>query len=76
MSAFLLRYKGSQDINVSLYRKYRPLDFSGLLGQNHVRDILLGALELDRVSHAISSPDLEVRARLPRQGLSLERSIA
>ncbi|MGE3278349.1 MAG: DNA polymerase III subunit gamma/tau [Candidatus Altimarinota bacterium] len=37
---------------MSLYRKYRPLDFSSLEGQNHIRDILLGALKSGKVSHA------------------------
>jgi DNA polymerase III subunit gamma/tau len=37
---------------MSLYRKYRPLDFPALQGQDHIRDILLGALKNDRVSHA------------------------
>lgn len=37
---------------MSLYRRYRPLDFSSLLGQEHIRDILLGALKQQKVSHA------------------------
>lgn len=37
---------------MSLYRKYRPLDFTALLGQDHIREVLLGALKLNKVSHA------------------------
>ncbi|MDP2691539.1 MAG: DNA polymerase III subunit gamma/tau [bacterium] len=37
---------------MSLYRKYRPRDFQSLLGQDHVREVLQGALLKDRVSHA------------------------
>lgn len=37
---------------MSLYRKYRPLDFATLLGQDHIREVLQGALKLDKVSHA------------------------
>lgn len=37
---------------MSLYNKYRPLDFGSLLGQDHVCEVLQGALKKDRVSHA------------------------
>lgn len=37
---------------MSLYRKYRPQDFSTLKGQDHVREILQSALQKNRVSHA------------------------
>lgn len=37
---------------MSLYRKYRPLDFNSLLGQDHIREVLQGALKLEKVSHA------------------------
>ncbi len=37
---------------MSLYRKYRPTNFSELVGQEHVSTTLLNALKLDRVSHA------------------------
>ncbi|TYB92594.1 MAG: DNA polymerase III subunit gamma/tau [Kosmotoga sp.] len=35
-----------------LYRKYRPLNFDELFGQNQVKDILKKALEKGKVSHA------------------------
>ena len=35
-----------------LYRKYRPRDFAGLVGQEHVRKALEHALEHDRLHHA------------------------
>ncbi len=35
-----------------LYRKYRPLNFDELIGQNQVKDILKKALEKGKVSHA------------------------
>lgn len=37
---------------MSLYRKYRPQTFEHLVGQNHVNQTLLNALQLGRVSHA------------------------
>lgn len=37
---------------MSLYRKYRPQNFSNLVGQDHVRTTLMNALKLDRVNHA------------------------
>jgi len=37
---------------MSLYRKYRPLDFNGLEGQDHISEILRGALKTGKVSHA------------------------
>lgn len=39
-------------MTLSLYRKYRPLDFDSLLGQDHIRDVLKAAIEQSRVSHA------------------------
>ncbi|TYC05603.1 MAG: DNA polymerase III subunit gamma/tau, partial [Kosmotoga sp.] len=35
-----------------LYRKYRPLNFDELIGQNQVKDILKKALDKGKVSHA------------------------
>lgn len=36
----------------ALYRKYRPVRFSDLVGQNHIRVTLENELEQDRVAHA------------------------
>lgn len=36
----------------ALYRKWRPQKFSELIGQDHIRDILLCALAQKRISHA------------------------
>ena len=36
----------------ALYRKYRPVRFSDLVGQNHIRITLQNELEQDRVAHA------------------------
>lgn len=36
----------------ALYRKYRPARMADLVGQNHVTDTLLRALQTDRVAHA------------------------
>ena len=36
----------------SLYRKYRPLRFAGLVGQDHVTTALRNAVKEDRVGHA------------------------
>jgi len=38
--------------NLSLYRKYRPHNFENLVGQDHVKQILINALKLDQISHA------------------------
>ena len=37
---------------VALYRKYRPLDFDSVVGQNHVTDILRKQVVNDKISHA------------------------
>lgn len=37
---------------LSLYRKYRPEDFTDLIGQDHVVQTLKNALKNDRVAHA------------------------
>ena len=36
----------------SLYRKYRPKRFEELVGQHHVKKVLMKAIEEERVSHA------------------------
>ena len=38
--------------NISLYRKYRPTDFSNVVGQNNVITILENAIKSERISHA------------------------
>lgn len=37
---------------VALYRKFRPQDFDGLVGQNHIRTTLVHALEMGKIAHA------------------------
>jgi len=37
---------------VSLYRKYRPKNFKTLVGQDHIKNTLRGAIKSGRVSHA------------------------
>ena len=37
---------------VALYRKYRPLDFDEVVGQNHITDILRKQIVNDKISHA------------------------
>ncbi len=37
---------------VALYRKYRPLDFDSVVGQNHITDILRKQIINDKISHA------------------------
>jgi len=37
---------------VALYRKYRPLDFESLVGQDHITSILKNQIINDKVSHA------------------------
>lgn len=36
----------------SLYRKYRPNQFSEVVGQDHIRDSIEGMLKVDQVGHA------------------------
>ncbi len=36
----------------ALYRKYRPVTFNDVLGQNHVVNALQGALKTDKIAHA------------------------
>ncbi|MBU1019048.1 MAG: DNA polymerase III subunit gamma/tau [Patescibacteria group bacterium] len=38
--------------NIALYRKYRPLNFNSLVGQDHIRQTLLNAIKGDAISHA------------------------
>ena len=38
--------------DIALYRKYRPQNFSNLVGQDHIRQTLLNAIKEDSVSHA------------------------
>lgn len=38
--------------NIALYRKYRPLSFSEVVGQDHIVKAISGALEAGKVSHA------------------------
>lgn len=38
--------------DISLYRKYRPKDFSNLVGQDHIRSTLLNAIKSAHLSHA------------------------
>lgn len=37
---------------MSLYRKYRPKDFPGLIGQEHIKTTLLNAIRAGKVAHA------------------------
>ncbi|GAB4254884.1 MAG: DNA polymerase III subunit gamma/tau [Thermoleophilia bacterium] len=39
-------------MSVSLYRKYRPVTFSDVVGQDHVTRTLTNAIRQDRLSHA------------------------
>ena len=38
--------------DISFYRKYRPADFSNLVGQDHIRTTLLNAIKAGHLSHA------------------------
>ena len=37
---------------LALYRKYRPTDFSSVVGQNEIKKILSNAISKDNISHA------------------------
>ncbi|MFH1671258.1 MAG: DNA polymerase III subunit gamma/tau, partial [Candidatus Portnoybacteria bacterium] len=38
--------------NLVLYRKYRPKNFSDLIGQKHIVKTLTNALSMGKVAHA------------------------
>lgn len=38
--------------NIALYRKYRPQNFTEVLGQEHIVSVLKSAIEQDHISHA------------------------
>ena len=40
------------DSNIALYRKYRPENFSEVIGQDHIVRAISGALEAGKVAHA------------------------
>ncbi len=40
------------DSNIALYRKYRPLDFSSVIGQDHIVKAISGSLESGKIAHA------------------------
>ncbi|MEA2092798.1 MAG: ATP-binding protein, partial [Patescibacteria group bacterium] len=35
-----------------LYRKYRPQNFSEVIGQDHITDILKNAISTNKIAHA------------------------
>ena len=37
---------------IALYRKYRPKEFTEVVGQDHVKSVLLGAIKNERITHA------------------------
>lgn len=44
--------KDSNEVNIVLYRKYRPQKFSEVLGQDHIVLMLRNAVEQNKTSHA------------------------
>ncbi len=40
------------DLNIALYRKYRPSSFSEVVGQDHIVKAISGAIKAGKVSHA------------------------
>ncbi len=41
-----------QDSHAVLYRKYRPFDWSDIIGQEHVVNVLDSSIQADRIAHA------------------------
>lgn len=39
-------------MSIALYRKYRPSDFSNIVGQKHITDVLKNQIKLGKISHA------------------------
>lgn len=52
MSGLKIVLRGKLRMNQVLYRKYRPKTFSEMVGQDHVKRVLLNAIREDKVSHA------------------------
>lgn len=44
--------KASTNTSTVLYRKYRPFDWSDVIGQDHIVNVLLGSIKLNKISHA------------------------
>lgn len=44
--------KKSEQSNIALYRKYRPENFTDVLGQEHIVKAIKGALDAGKVAHA------------------------
>ncbi len=44
--------KSSKDTSSVLYRKYRPFDWSDVIGQEHVVSVLESSIKSDRIAHA------------------------
>lgn len=42
----------NKEENIALYRKYRPLRFEDVIGQDHIVKAISGALEANKVAHA------------------------
>lgn len=49
---------------LALYRKYRPVDFNSVYGQEEVVTVIKNAIVSGKVSHAYLFVDLEERERL------------
>ena len=44
--------KNPKEGNLALYRKYRPKEFSEVLGQDHIVQILESSIETEKIAHA------------------------
>lgn len=42
----------TKEISSVLYRKYRPFDWTDVIGQDHIVDVLEGSIKQEKVSHA------------------------
>lgn len=47
-----------------LYRKYRPDDFSSIIGQDYMTSILRNSIKNSKISHAYIFRDLEEQEKL------------
>ncbi|MBQ7125371.1 MAG: DNA polymerase III subunit gamma/tau, partial [Clostridia bacterium] len=39
-------------MHTTLYRKWRPIDFSSVIGQNHITDVLKYEVQNNKTTHA------------------------
>ena len=63
-------YKGAKNLAyTALYRKFRPLKFEDMVGEDHITTTLKNQIIADRVGHAylFNRTDVEQEKQLPQK---------